>query len=202
MNYVPLNSEILAKKAVNKRMAKKFALSFRNNENEAVNVGEIYENILQRTNTVYATLLNLANIMKGSMVKDAMGTSLASQSVSQVIGFIGALVTSVKALNSYIDSNMPNLNMFSSSQRASLVGLVKDIEEEEMEIHKKMMHLARLRQDGEPNLNAKAFQIFDPMMSKWRGALDELKKRFKRASGVLTATGQGVGAGYTPRRFL
>jgi hypothetical protein len=93
---------------------------------------------------------------------------------------------------------MPNLNMFSSGQRQSIMTLVGDILEKERAVDARMETLARRTQAGEPHLQARAFRVFEPMFKEWKGLLKELVIRLRRASGVLGA----IGAGYIPRRFL
>jgi hypothetical protein len=191
MNYIPLNSEILAKKRINKRMAKKFALDFKNAENVDTDID------------IFSGMLGLEISLKSAAVKDnnqaGLGTSFSSQSVTGVVSGISNLVTGVRDLNSYIDINMPNLNMFSSGQRQSITTLVDDILRKEKEVDARMEILARRTQAGEPHASARAYRVFDPMFDEWRGLLKELTIRLRKASGVLGA----VGAGYaTPRRFL
>ena len=202
MNYVPLNSEILAKKRINKRMAKKFALDFKNAENVDTDVDKIYEKMLEKINDIYSGMLELAVTLDSASVKDnqaqGQGTSFNSQSVTGVVSGVGNLVTGVRDLNSYIDINMPNLNMFSSGQRQSIMTLVGDILEKERLVDERMEVLARRTQAGEPHLQARAFRVFTPMFEEWKGLLKELVIRLRRASGVLGA----IGAGYIPRRFL
>jgi hypothetical protein len=202
MNYVPLNSEILAKKRINKRMAKKFALDFKNAENVDTDVDKIYEKMLEKINDIYSGMLQLAVTLDSASVKDnqaqGQGTSFNSQSVTGVVSGVGNLVTGVRDLNSYIDINMPNLNMFSSGQRQSIMTLVGDILEKERAVDARMETLARRTQAGEPHANARAFRVFEPMFKEWKGLLKELITRLRRASGVLGA----IGAGYIPRRFL
>ena len=60
MNYIPLNSEILAKKRINKRMAKKFALDFKNAENVDTDVDKIYEKMLKKINDIYSGMLRVS----------------------------------------------------------------------------------------------------------------------------------------------
>jgi hypothetical protein len=203
MNYIPLNSEILAKKRINKRMAKKFALDFKNAENVDTDIDKIYENMLGKINDIFSGMLGLEISLKSAAVKDnnqaGLGTSFSSQSVTGVVSGISNLVTGVRDLNSYIDINMPNLNMFSSGQRQSITTLVDDILRKEKEVDARMEILARRTQAGEPHASARAYRVFDPMFDEWRGLLKELTIRLRKASGVLGA----VGAGYaTPRRFL
>ena len=202
MNYVPLNSEILAKKRINKRMAKKFALDFKNAENVDTDVDKIYEKMLEKINDIYSGMLELAVTLDSASVKDnqaqGQGTSFNSQSVTGVVSGVGNLVTGVRDLNTYIDINMPNLNMFSSGQRQSIMTLVGDILEKERAVDARMETLARRTQAGEPHAGARAFRVFEPMFKEWKGLLKELIIRLRRASGVLGA----VGAGYIPRRFL
>ena len=202
MNYVPLNSELLAKKRINKRMAKKFALDFKNAENVDTDVDKIYEKMLEKINDIYSAMLELAVTLDSASVKDnqaqGQGTSFNSQSVTGVVSGVGNLVTGVRDLNTYIDINMPNLNMFSSGQRQSIMTLVGDILEKERAVDARMETLARRTQVGEPHAGARAFRVFEPMFKEWKGLLKELIIRLRRASGVLGA----VGAGYIPRRFL
>jgi hypothetical protein len=204
MNYVPLNSELIAKKRVNKRMAKKFALSFRNTDNEETDVDKIFETILEKTNEIFTQILALANTMEAAKVRDnappAAGTSFASQLMSGVVAAVGGLVNSIRGLNTYIDINMPNLNMFNTSQRNAIMTLVADILLYEERIGARMEALARRNLDGQPHALARPFRVMEPMFQEWQGLLKELVNRLQRASGVLSA----VGAGYKkiPRRFL
>jgi hypothetical protein len=201
MNYIPLNSEILAKKRINKRMAKKFALDFKNAENVDTDVDKIYEKMLEKINDIYSGMLELGVTLESASVKDnqaqGQGTSFNSQSITGVVSGVGNLVTGVRDLNTYIDINMPNLNMFSSGQRKSIMTLVGDILEKERTVDARMETLARRTAAGEPHLQARAFRVFTPMFEEWRGLLKELVKRLTKASGVLGAIG-----GYIPRRFL
>ncbi len=201
MNYIPLDSEILAKKRINKRMAKKFALDFKNAENVDTDINKIYETMINKINDIFSGILGLELTLESAAVKDnqapAAGTSFSSQSVSGVVTAVSSLVTSIRELNTYIDINMPNLNMFSSGQRQSIMTLVGDILEKEKKVDERMEILARRTQAGQPHGSARAFRVLTPMFEEWRGLLKELVIRLRRASGVLGAIG-----GYIPRRFL
>ena len=210
MNYVPLNSELITKKVINKRMAKKFALDFKNAENVDTDIDKIYEKMLEKINDIFSGMLGLELSLESATVKDnnakGLGTSFSSQSVTGVVSGISNLVTGVRDLNTYTDINMPNLNMFSTGQRNSIMTLVGDILQKERAVDARMEILARRTRNidpttglGVPHESARAFRVFEPMFKEWKGLLKELTSRLRRASGVLGA----VGAGYaTPRRFL
>ena len=205
MEVEDLNALNRAKKKVNKLLARSSAsLDLKTDDGKPADVDEIYTNIVGQLNDLYGGLLQIENQFKTSIVRDSAGrgTSLSSVAGSAIISAITQLVLGIRNLNTYLDTNVSNFGMFSSSERNSLVSLLRDLENAEKSIEVELERTSRRTMSGEPRADTTPYRVFNSIFAQWREGLNELKMRFREAGGVGVGS---IGAGLhelIPRRFL
>ena len=205
MEVEDLNALNRAKKKVNKLLARSSAsLDLKTDDGKPADVDDIYTNIVGQLNDLYGGLLQIENQFKTSIVRDSAGrgTSLSSVAGSAIISAITQLVLGIRNLNTYLDTNVSNFGMFSSTERTSLVSLLRDVDNAEREIEGELERTSRRTRSGEPRAGNTPYNVFNPIFAQWREGLNELKMRFREAGGVGVGS---IGAGLhelIPRRFL